>query len=113
MYTKKICIALGKSSEKVGPWGLCFPGEMRGRSGIPAVTKEGHEVPDGAFAQPQAVAVLRRFSNSSHSSALNSVAAWVEWRLQDAFKDVGVELVGSSASVLSNPGQSHRGVILV
>lgn len=62
MYTKKICIALGKSCNRGWPiWSLCSLGEMRGLSDNPSVIKEENEVPYGAFDQAQEIAVLRKF----------------------------------------------------
>lgn len=61
MYTRKICIALGKSYNSRPIWNLCFSGEMRGLSDNTSVIQEENEVPYGAFAQTQETAVLRKF----------------------------------------------------
>lgn len=64
MYTRKICKAVGNHIMGVGPSGtFASLGEMKGPSDNPSVIKEENEVPSGAFAQGQQIAVLRKFEN--------------------------------------------------
>ena len=62
MYTKKMCIALGKARNGGRPiWSLCLRREMTGQSDNPSVVSEENEIPYGACDPAQEAAVLGEF----------------------------------------------------